>query len=128
MSHPLKTCCYRYPPGSYYLDTTGFDPHGQKRGPGQAKNCSLDPAVADRVDCPPDSDPEVCEGCSHSTGEACGQVFWVKLMQRLHQLRPLNESYVGEIERVLINGVVSQIPPVNGSGKPGQLLCDLDLP
>jgi DUF1680 family protein len=33
------------------------------------------------------------------------------LNQRLHQYRPLNESYVGEIERTLLNGVISQLPP-----------------
>ena len=44
------------------------------------------------------------------------QVFWIKLAQRLHRLRPQNESYAAEIERVLYNGVISQIPPVTGRG------------
>jgi len=56
-----------------------------------------------------------CSGCSHSTGETCGQVFWIKLNQRLHRYRPRNVSYVDEIERVLLNGVISQIPPRNAS-------------
>ena len=89
----------------------GYDPHGMRVG----KNCSLSPAVADRI-CPPGADPEVCEGCSHSTGEACGQVFWVKLAQRLHRLRPLNETYPAEIERVILNGIISQIPPKDAVG------------
>ena len=96
-----------YPPGSYFLDTTGDSGAGH----GVEKNCSWNPAIPDRV-CPgpPLSDPK-CKGCSHSTGETCGQVFWIKLNQRLHQYRPLNESYVGEIERTLLNGVISQLPP-----------------
>ena len=49
--------------------------------------------------------------CWHSTGETCGQVFWVKLMQRLHRLRPNNETYTSLIEETLVNGVISQIPP-----------------
>ncbi len=55
-------------------------------------------------------------GCTHSTGETCGQVFWIKLAQRLHRLRPSNEGYVAEIERAMYNGVISQIPPGDGRG------------
>jgi DUF1680 family protein len=71
-----------YPPGSYYLDTTGESPH--------------------------------CSGC-HSTGELCGSAFWIKLNQRLLAIRPDNETYAAEIERSLLNAVISQIPP-DGSG------------
>jgi len=47
-----------YPPGSYYIDTTGEDPHGEL--PGHNK-CSLT-SVSDS------------STCWHSTGETCGQV------------------------------------------------------
>lgn len=98
-----------YPPNSYYLDTTGFDPKNKK-----ANNCSLIPGVPDNV-CPSSKEgrpsDKACVGCTHSTGELCGQAFWVKLNQRLHQWRPQNETYVAEIERVLYNGVISQITP-----------------
>jgi hypothetical protein len=99
-----------YPPGSYFLDTWGNTAHSP--GPG----CTMDPDQLPDPVCPAGSDPEACKACLHSTGETCGQVFWIKLNQRLHQLRPENDSYVAEIERVIYNGVISQIPPVNGSG------------
>jgi hypothetical protein len=147
-----------YPPGSYFLDTTGEFPHGS---PTQ-KNCSLDPAVPDRLRCPKD-DPK-CRTCGHSTGETCGQVFWVKLnqvqhpfplralfvacmrmnprtdhrnnndvvctctcvcfrvLQRLHQLRPLNATYPAEIERTIFNGIISQITPLPAGSDPATVL------
>eukprot|EP00037_Helgoeca_nana_P025722 m.284949 g.284949 ORF g.284949 m.284949 type:complete len:770 (+) comp27028_c0_seq1:139-2448(+) len=105
-----------YPPGSYFLDTTGEFPHGS---PTQ-KNCSLDPAVPDRLRCPKD-DPK-CRTCGHSTGETCGQVFWVKLNQRLHQLRPLNATYPAEIERTIFNGIISQITPLPAGSDPATVL------
>lgn len=88
-----------YPPKSYYIDTTGEDAHG--RNPGH-NNCPLLPSQNNSQ-------------CWHSTGELCGQTFWIKLAQRLHRLRPFNEDYVTQIEQSLLNGVLSQIPP-NGSG------------
>ena len=80
-----------YPPGSYFLDSTGPTSWDAHNGAGQ--NCSLDIRVPDRQ-CTPGADPKVCEGCTHSTGETCGQAFWIKLSQRLHRLRPSNETYV----------------------------------
>jgi len=100
-----------YPPGSYFLDTTGFDAKNQME-----HNCSLVPGVPDHI-CPQSGAGEgsdgkpPCMGCTHSTGELCGQAFWVKLNQRLHMWRPESEEYPAEIERVLYNGVISQIPP-----------------
>lgn len=74
-----------YPPGSYYLDVTGEDP-----------KCQVS---------------KVC----HSTGELCGNAFWILLNQRLHRLRPQQEAYAMEIERSLLNAVISQITP-DGTG------------
>ncbi len=37
------------------------------------------------------------------TGETCGSVFWIKFNQRLHQLFPAEEKYVGEIEKSIYN-------------------------
>eukprot|EP00937_MAST-01D_sp_MAST-1D-sp2_P004229 g4229.t1 len=105
-----------YPPGSYYLDSTG--PTSDDAHWGSGRNCSLDPKVPDRI-CPPGANRTQCEGCTHSTGETCGQVFWVKLSQRLHRFRPRNETYPAEVERVIVNGVISQIPMSRGLGVNG---------
>ena len=100
-----------YPPGSYFLDTWGNTAHAG------VQNCHVDPDNLPDPVCPAANRTSgECTACLHSTGETCGQVFWIKLNQRLHQLRPGNDSYVAEIERVIYNGVISQIPPVNGSG------------
>lgn len=80
-----------YPPGSYFLDSTGPTSWVAHNGAGQ--NCSRDFRVPDRQ-CGPGDAAAVCEGCTHSTGETCGQAFWIKLSQRLHRLRPTNETYV----------------------------------
>eukprot|EP00041_Stephanoeca_diplocostata_P036289 m.1317491 g.1317491 ORF g.1317491 m.1317491 type:complete len:820 (+) comp24840_c0_seq35:130-2589(+) len=88
-----------YPPGSYYLDTTGEDAHGTQQG---HNNCSWQGDYFDGIH---------NKNCWHSTGELCGQAFWIKLSVRLLQLRPTTELYAAEIERALLNGVVSQIPP-----------------
>ena len=53
--------------------------------------------------------------CWHSTGELCGQTFWIKLHQRLHRLRPTVETYVQRMEESLVNGVISQIELLNAS-------------
>lgn len=37
------------------------------------------------------------------TGETCGSVFWMKLNQRFHQLRPEEEKFAGEIEKSIYN-------------------------
>lgn len=51
----------------------------------------------------------------YPTGEFCGAVFWLKLNQRMHRLRPNNETFVLEMERELFNeGLAHQ--GVNGSG------------
>jgi hypothetical protein len=77
-----------YPPGSYYIDTTGEDPHGifNKTAHHMCINtCAGDgPARASRG--------EDMAHCWHSTGELCGQAFWIKLNQRLHRLRPDSEK------------------------------------
>ena len=70
-----------YPPGSYFLDSTGPTSWDAHNGAGQ--NCSRDFRVPDRQ-CGPGDAAAVCEGCTHSTGETCGQAFWIKLSQRLH--------------------------------------------
>ena len=89
-----------YPPRSFYLDTTGEDAKAQLK---VHQNCTRDVAWAA-------SGGDV-QQCWHSTGELCGQAFWVKLMQRLHRLRPETELYAANIEKTLLNGVVGQIPP-----------------
>jgi DUF1680 family protein len=101
-----------YPPDSYFLDTWGNTAHLN------SPHCNLDPTNLPDKRCPlPINDSAPCKGgCTHSTGETCGQVFWIKLLQRLHQLRPQNESFVAQMEQTLFNGVCSQIPPVNGTG------------
>jgi hypothetical protein len=108
-----------YPPDSYFLDTWGNTVHFNG-------NCTLDPAKLPDPPChvappsdlrasdftatksaatlPPQKACNGGKGCAHSTGETCGQVFWIKLAQRLHRLRPSNQSYVAEIERALYNG------------------------
>lgn len=114
-----------YPPGSYFLDTTGEDPHGTHGH----SNCSLDINIPDPPLCPNvvadaatangtggRTSSEACTDCWHSTGETCGQVFWIKLSQRLHRLRPQEEKYVVEIEKTIFNGILGQIPPVTGLG------------
>jgi DUF1680 family protein len=49
--------------------------------------------------------------CLHrNTGELCGNVFWVKLSQRLHLLFPEEEKYVNEIEKSIYNvGIANQV-------------------
>ena len=45
-----------------------------------------------------------------NTGELCGNVFWVKLSQRLHLLFPAEEKYVNEIEKSIYNvGIANQV-------------------
>jgi hypothetical protein len=90
-----------YPPGSYYVDTSGEDPKAQLP---EHSNCSAETPSTVLRDGP-------SAQCWHSTGELCGQTFWAKLNQRLHRLRPTEEKYVGYTEAALLNGVVSQIPP-----------------
>ena len=46
-----------------------------------------------------------------STGETCGNVFWIKFNQRLHQLDPEREQYVAEIEKSLYNNVLANQTP-----------------
>lgn len=41
-----------------------------------------------------------------NTGELCGNAFWVKLNQRLHNLYPYEEKYVSEIEKSLYNVII----------------------
>ncbi|MDR2862447.1 MAG: glycoside hydrolase family 127 protein [Puniceicoccales bacterium] len=41
------------------------------------------------------------------TGETCGSVFWVKLNQRFHRLRPDDERYVSEIEKSIYNVILA---------------------
>ena len=49
------------------------------------------------------------------TGELCGSSFWIRLNQRFHRLRPLEEIYSAEIERSLFNVVLAnQAPPHTG--------------
>jgi DUF1680 family protein len=37
------------------------------------------------------------------TGELCGSAFWIKFNQRFHQLYPMEEKYVNEIETSIYN-------------------------
>jgi DUF1680 family protein len=46
---------------------------------------------------PPDSNP------LRRGGELCGNIFWVRLNQRFHQLYPKEEKYVTEIEKSIYN-------------------------
>lgn len=41
-----------------------------------------------------------------NTGELCGNAFWMKLNQRLHNLYPYEEKYVSEIEKSLYNVII----------------------
>ena len=62
---------------------------------------------------PNDNDPP--------TGELCGSVFWSFLNQRFHYLDPLNETYVAEIERSIINVGIAALglPGSGGQGPNG---------
>jgi hypothetical protein len=62
---------------------------------------------------PNDSDPP--------TGELCGSVFWTKLNQRFHRLYPDNETFVGEMERSILNIGVAALgwPGSGGQGPNG---------
>ena len=62
---------------------------------------------------PNDSDPP--------TGELCGSVFWTKLNQRFHRLFPENETFVGEMERSILNIGVAALgwPGSGGQGPNG---------
>lgn len=66
---------------------------------------------ANEVSGPNDNDPP--------TGELCGSVFWSFLNQRFHYLDPLNETYVAEIERSIINVGIAALglPGSGGQGK-----------
>jgi hypothetical protein len=66
---------------------------------------------AHEVSGPNDNDPP--------TGELCGSVFWSFLNQRFHYLDPLNETYVAEIERSIINVGIAALglPGSGGQGK-----------
>lgn len=92
-----------YPPKSYYIDTTGEDAHGTLKG---HNNCSWKGDWSMGIH---------ARDCWHSTGELCGQTFWIKLTARLQRLRPLVEMYAAQIEQTLLNGVLSQITH-DGSG------------
>lgn len=59
---------------------------------------------------PNDSDPP--------TGELCGSVFWALFNQRFHRLFPDNETFVGEIERSVLNVGVAALGR-EGSGGQG---------
>jgi len=47
-----------------------------------------------------------------STGELCGNAFWVRLSERFHKLFPDEEKYVAEMEKSIYNVI---IPNQNGS-------------
>ena len=66
---------------------------------------------ANEVSGPNDNDPP--------TGELCGSVFWSFLNQRFHYLDPLNETYVAEIERSIINVGIAALG-LPGSGGQGE--------
>jgi uncharacterized protein len=53
------------------------------------------------------------------TGELCGSVFWTLFNQRFHRLFPDNETFVGEIERSVMNVALAAISPpgVNAGGQ-----------
>jgi uncharacterized protein len=40
---------------------------------------------------------------THHTGETCGSAFWIKFCQRFHELDPMQEKYVAEIEKSIYN-------------------------
>lgn len=58
---------------------------------------------------PPSTDPP--------TGELCGSVFWTLLNQRYHRLYPNNETFVGEMERSILNVGVAALGQVGSGGE-----------
>ena len=58
---------------------------------------------------PNDADPP--------SGELCGNVFWALLNQRLHRLWPTNESFVGEIERSILNVGLAALGDATSGGQ-----------
>jgi hypothetical protein len=96
----LTRVCASHACTRLYRELPGEDAKAQQKA---HQNCTRDVAWAA-------SGGDV-QQCWHSTGELCGQAFWVKLMQRLHRLRPETELYAANIEKTLLNGVVGQIPP-----------------
>jgi len=68
-------------------------------------------AICEGHDYPPDS--RFIDRKKH-TGEFCGSVFWAKLGQRFHMLRPEEERYVAEIEKAIYNVALANQAPGAG--------------
>ena len=68
-------------------------------------------AICEGRDYPPDS--RFIDWREH-TGEFCGSVFWVKLNQRFHLMRPEDERYAAEIERCIYNVALANQEPGQG--------------
>jgi uncharacterized protein len=63
-------------------------------------------AICESSPFPPKSDYITPKG---HTGETCGCVVWLKFNQRFHQLFPMQEKYMGEIEKTIYNvGLANQ--------------------
>lgn len=45
------------------------------------------------------------------TGETCCSVFWLRFNQRFHLLRPTEEIYAAEIEKIIYNALLRQMRP-----------------